>query len=110
MKQCTGIRRRLTELVSFSRNGKVLPLPWLTLANAYLHSVELHGERRAVLRFGDFMPAGDFGPLRHSVSSTNDLNESNARLWNLCFKSTKNASVPYIPVHTYVDVRVSPPA
>jgi hypothetical protein len=53
-------------------------------------------------------PPATFGPLQHSIASISDLNESNARLWKLCFNSTKNASVPYIPVHTYVDVRVRP--
>ena len=52
-------------------------------------------------------PPATFGPLRHSISSIGDLNESNSRLWKLCFNSTKDASMPYIPVHTYVDVRVS---
>jgi nucleoside-diphosphate-sugar epimerase len=50
-------------------------------------------------------PPATFGPLRHSIKSIRDLNESNARLWKLCFSSTKDASMPYIPVHTYVDVR-----
>ncbi|KAF8847983.1 NAD(P)-binding protein [Acephala macrosclerotiorum] len=50
-------------------------------------------------------PPTTFGPLRHSITSIRDLNESNARLWKLCFSSTKDASMPYIPVHTYVDVR-----
>jgi nucleoside-diphosphate-sugar epimerase len=52
-------------------------------------------------------PPATFGPLRHSISSIRDLNESNSRLWKLCFNSTKDTSMPYIPVHTYVDVRVS---
>ncbi|KAF2108589.1 putative dihydroflavonal-4-reductase [Lophiotrema nucula] len=50
-------------------------------------------------------PPATIGPLRHSISSISDLNESNARLWKLCFDSTKEAPMPYIPVHTYVDVR-----
>ncbi|KAL4744603.1 hypothetical protein BDW72DRAFT_208893 [Aspergillus terricola var. indicus] len=50
-------------------------------------------------------PPATFGPLRHSVTSIQDLNESNSRLWRLCFNSTKDAPVPYMPVHTYVDVR-----
>ncbi|KAF2876210.1 hypothetical protein BDV95DRAFT_512242 [Massariosphaeria phaeospora] len=50
-------------------------------------------------------PPATFGPLRHSISSIGDLNESNSRLWKLCFDSTKDAPMPYIPVHTYVDVR-----
>jgi len=50
-------------------------------------------------------PPATFGPLRHSITSIGDLNESNDRLWKLCFNSTKDASIPYIPVHTYVDVR-----
>lgn len=51
-------------------------------------------------------PPATFGPLRHSISSIGDLNESNSRLWKLCFNSTEDAPMPYIPVHTYVDVRV----
>ncbi|GAE00037.1 dihydroflavonal-4-reductase, putative [Paecilomyces variotii No. 5] len=50
-------------------------------------------------------PPATFGPLRHSITSIGDLNESSARLWKLCFNSTKDAAMPYIPVHTYVDVR-----
>ncbi|KAJ6017870.1 methylglyoxal reductase (NADPH-dependent) gre2 [Penicillium sp. IBT 35674x] len=50
-------------------------------------------------------PPATFGPLRHSITSIEDLNESNSRLWKFCFNSTKDAPVPYMPVHTYVDVR-----
>ncbi|KAI1374169.1 flavonol reductase [Hypoxylon crocopeplum] len=50
-------------------------------------------------------PPATFGPPRNSVSSISDLNESNGRLWKACFDSSKDAPVPYIPVHTYVDVR-----
>ncbi|KAG2417876.1 hypothetical protein HFD88_000975 [Aspergillus terreus] len=50
-------------------------------------------------------PPATFGPLRHSITSIRDLNESNSRLWRFCFNSTKDAPVPYMPVHTYVDVR-----
>lgn len=52
-------------------------------------------------------PPATFGPLKHSISSIKDLNESNSRLWRLCCQSSKDAPMPYIPVHTYVDVRVS---
>ncbi|KAI1458103.1 flavonol reductase [Annulohypoxylon moriforme] len=50
-------------------------------------------------------PPATFGPLRHSISSIKDLNESNARLWRYCFDSTEDAPMPYMPVHTCVDVR-----
>ncbi|KAL9094758.1 MAG: hypothetical protein Q9165_003029 [Trypethelium subeluteriae] len=50
-------------------------------------------------------PPATFGPLRHSILSIDQLNESNSRLWKLCFNSTKDAPMPYMPVHTYVDVR-----
>ncbi|KAI0888180.1 flavonol reductase [Annulohypoxylon maeteangense] len=50
-------------------------------------------------------PPATFGPLRHSISRIEDLNESNDRLWKYCFDSTEDAPMPYIPVHTYVDVR-----
>ncbi|KAF7626393.1 putative dihydroflavonal-4-reductase [Aspergillus flavus] len=50
-------------------------------------------------------PPATFGPLRHSITSIGELNESNSRLWKFCFSSTKDAPVPYMPVHTYVDVR-----
>ncbi|OGM44236.1 dihydroflavonal-4-reductase, partial [Aspergillus bombycis] len=50
-------------------------------------------------------PPATFGPLRHSITRIGELNESNSRLWKLCFSSTKDAPVPYMPVHTYVDVR-----
>jgi hypothetical protein len=74
-------------------------------------------------------PPATFGPLRHSISSIASLNESNARLWKrkavslngldvrhftdsqrkllVCFDSAEDAPMPYLPVHTYVDVRVS---
>ena len=55
-------------------------------------------------------PPATFGPLRHTITSIADLNESNSRLWKFCFSSSKDAPVPYMPVHTYVDVRVSCPA
>lgn len=54
-------------------------------------------------------PPATFGPLRHSITSIGELNESNSRLWKLCLNSTKDTPVPYMPVHTYVDVRVSRP-
>jgi hypothetical protein len=54
-------------------------------------------------------PPATFGPLRHSITSIASLNESNARLWKLCFDSSEDAPMPYLPVHTYVDVRVSQP-
>ncbi|EXJ85673.1 dihydroflavonol-4-reductase [Capronia coronata CBS 617.96] len=50
-------------------------------------------------------PPATFGPLRHSITSIENLNESNARLWRFCFSSTEDAPMPYMPVHTYVDVR-----
>lgn len=51
-------------------------------------------------------PPATFGPLRHTIARIDDLNESNARLWRYCFATTSDSPVPYIPVHTYVDVRV----
>ncbi|KAI0898953.1 flavonol reductase [Annulohypoxylon nitens] len=50
-------------------------------------------------------PPATFGPLRHSISRIQDLNESNSRLWKFCIDSTEDAPMPYMPVHTYVDVR-----
>lgn len=35
-----------------------------------------------------------YGPLRHSIASTNDLNQSNARIYNLFVNSSKDAEMP----------------
>ncbi|KAI1331663.1 flavonol reductase [Xylariaceae sp. FL0255] len=50
-------------------------------------------------------PPTTFGPLRHSISSLKDLNESSSRLRKACFDTTKESPIFYMPVHTYVDVR-----
>ena len=48
-----------------------------------------------------------YGPLRHSVKSAKDLNQSNSRLYDLFVNSKKDAELPPNGLHTYVDVRVS---
>ncbi|KAJ5690173.1 hypothetical protein N7462_004565 [Penicillium macrosclerotiorum] len=50
-------------------------------------------------------PPATLGPLKHSIHSIKDLNESNSRIWRLSCQSSKSTPMPYIPVHTYVDVR-----
>jgi len=50
-------------------------------------------------------PPATFGPLRHSITTIKDLNESNSRFWKYCCQSSKDAPMPYMPVHTYTDVR-----
>lgn len=52
-------------------------------------------------------PPATLGPLRHTIHSIKDLNESNGRIWRMSCQSSKDAPVPYMPVHTYIDVRVS---
>ena len=46
-----------------------------------------------------------YGPLRHTISNVKDLNESNARIYNLFVNSSKNAELPPNGVHMFVDVR-----
>jgi hypothetical protein len=35
-----------------------------------------------------------YGPLRHSISGVDNLNESTARIYNLFFKTSKDAELP----------------
>lgn len=46
-----------------------------------------------------------YGPLRHSVASIKQLNESNARIYNLFINSKKDADLPPNGMHVYTDVR-----
>ncbi|CAG8975497.1 hypothetical protein HYALB_00004816 [Hymenoscyphus albidus] len=46
-----------------------------------------------------------YGPLRHSVESIKDLNQSNGRIYNLFINSTQEAPEPPNGLHLYVDVR-----
>lgn len=48
-----------------------------------------------------------YGPLAHIISKPEDLNESNLRIYNLFFKTTKDAEMPSNGLPLYVDVRVS---
>lgn len=48
-----------------------------------------------------------YGPLQHTVTKTSDLNESNARIYNLFINSKKDAPLPPDGVYFYVDPRVS---
>jgi hypothetical protein len=48
-----------------------------------------------------------YGPLRHSITSVKDLNESNARIYNLFINSKKDAELPPNGMPVYTDVRVS---
>lgn len=48
-----------------------------------------------------------YGPLRHTVKSVKELNQSNSRIYDLFVNSKKDAELPPNGVHTYVDVRVS---
>jgi nucleoside-diphosphate-sugar epimerase len=46
-----------------------------------------------------------YGPLRHSISSVKQLNESNARIYNLFINSSKDAPLPPNGMPVYTDVR-----
>ena len=48
-----------------------------------------------------------YGPLQHTVRKIDDLNESNARIYNLFINSEKDAPLPPEAVYFYVDPRVS---
>ncbi len=46
-----------------------------------------------------------YGPLRHTVKSVRDLNESNLGFYNLFVNSKKDVPLPSVGFHVYVDVR-----
>ena len=46
-----------------------------------------------------------YGPLRHSISSVKQLNESNARIYNLFINSSKDVPLPPNGLPVYTDVR-----
>lgn len=48
-----------------------------------------------------------YGPIRHSVKSVKDLNQSNSRIYENFINSTKDAELPPNGMHVYTDVRVS---
>jgi len=46
-----------------------------------------------------------YGPIRHTIDSVKDLNQSNERIYKLFIDSTKSAEIPPNGLHTYTDVR-----
>lgn len=48
-----------------------------------------------------------YGPPAHHIASPADLNESNARIYNLFVNSSRTAELPPNGLYLYVDVRVS---
>jgi len=46
-----------------------------------------------------------YGPLRHTIKSTHDLNQSNSRIYSGFVNSSKNAEMPPNGLHTFTDVR-----
>ncbi|KAF7893440.1 uncharacterized protein EAF02_000978 [Botrytis sinoallii] len=46
-----------------------------------------------------------YGPLRHTIHSTNDLNQSNLRIYSGLVNSSKDAELPPNGLHTFTDVR-----
>ncbi|KAJ3119215.1 methylglyoxal reductase (NADPH-dependent) gre2 [Physocladia obscura] len=46
-----------------------------------------------------------YGPIRHSVKSVKELNQSNSRIYELFINSKKDADLPPNGLDTYVDVR-----
>ena len=47
-----------------------------------------------------------YGPIRHSISSPKELNESNSRIYKLFIDSKKDSELPPNGMHVYTDVRV----
>lgn len=48
-----------------------------------------------------------YGPTNHAVLKISDLNESNARIYNLFVNSKAEAALPPDALYYYVDPRVS---
>jgi nucleoside-diphosphate-sugar epimerase len=46
-----------------------------------------------------------YGPLRHSIDSVKELNESNLRIYKLFINSKEDAELPPNGLHIYTDVR-----
>jgi nucleoside-diphosphate-sugar epimerase len=46
-----------------------------------------------------------YGPLSHSIKSVKDLNESNARIYNLFINTSSSEPLPPNGMHIYADVR-----
>ncbi|KAF7904642.1 hypothetical protein EAF00_001976 [Botryotinia globosa] len=46
-----------------------------------------------------------YGPLRHTVQSTKDLNQSNLRIYTGLVNSSKDAELPLNGLHAFTDVR-----
>ncbi|KAA8572550.1 hypothetical protein MFRU_003g02560 [Monilinia fructicola] len=46
-----------------------------------------------------------YGPLRHAIKSTHDLNQSNVMIYDGFINSSKDAELPPNGVHTFTDVR-----
>jgi len=46
-----------------------------------------------------------YGPLRHTIESTKDLNQSNARIHDLFLNTTSTSPLPPNGMHVYTDVR-----
>jgi len=46
-----------------------------------------------------------YGPIRHTVPNVKELNESNARIYNLFINTNKDAPIPPNGMHIYTDVR-----
>ncbi|KAL2060523.1 hypothetical protein VTL71DRAFT_9164 [Oculimacula yallundae] len=46
-----------------------------------------------------------YGPIRHSISSPEKLNESNSRIYKLFIDSEKDSELPPNGMHVYTDVR-----
>ncbi|PQE08470.1 hypothetical protein CJF30_00005331 [Rutstroemia sp. NJR-2017a BBW] len=46
-----------------------------------------------------------YGPLRHAIKTTHDLNQSNARIYSGFVNSSKDAELPPNGLHVYTDVR-----
>jgi len=46
-----------------------------------------------------------YGPLRHTIENTKELNQSNGRIYKLFIDTSKDVALPPNDMHVYVDVR-----
>ena len=64
-------------------------------------------ERKVNFDLVTMCPPMVYGPLQHSLKSLKDLNESNARIYNLFMNSKEDAELPPNGLYLYTDPRVS---
>ena len=80
-----------------------------TNESPYLQAWDFVEREKPAFDLVTLCPPMVYGPPHHHVSSPTDLNESNARIYNLFINSSRDAEMPPNGLYLYVDVRVSPP-